>query len=358
MWFQTVHRARIRFDRTMILPRVMYLMPKEAVLLIGMVSLGWGAYQQGAEPASFVSGLVAVLRLVDAIGGISWDVRDLGEGSAYLGEVRWLLDLPEEGAHGTKPFPSPMRGGIRFEEVTYLYLGSKGPALNRVSFHIRPGERIALVGPNGAGKSTLVKLLLGLYEPTRGRITIDDVDLREIDFDSARRAMSAAFQDFAQFSLSLAENIGLGQVEKIGDIQSIERAATQGGASVLVESSRLQYDTPLGRLAKDGQEISLGEWQRVALSRALMRDAEILVLDEPTASLDPVAEIAVYRQFLSAMRGRTAILVTHRLGSARMADRIIVLDHGRLVEDGQHETLFAITETISSRSVSTGAAPL
>lgn len=339
-WFAHVHRARARFDLGMIGPIALRSNAPRAVRVFGaMIALGWGLQRRGADPAAFAASLSALLSLVNAARDISWSARNLGQGAAYFAEVRQLLALPEPPPGGSRPFPTPMREGIRFEGVTFAYPRSDRPVLQDVSFHIRPRERIALVGPNGAGKSTLVKLLLGLYRPDAGRITVDGVDLRDIDPASRRQAMSAIFQDFAQFSLKARENIGLGQLDRIDDRDAIRAAALQGGAAEWIERLGLQYETPLGQLVEGSHEPSGGQWQKLALSRGLMRQAPLLILDEPTAALDPLAEVAVYRHFAELLHDRTAVLVTHRLGSARIADRIVVLEGGRIVETGHHQEL-------------------
>jgi ATP-binding cassette subfamily B protein len=208
--------------------------------------------------------------------------------------------------------------------------------LQDVSFTLRRGERLALVGENGAGKTTLVKLLLRFYDPGEGRILVDGVDLRELDLAAWRRLVAAVFQDFGRYALTLEENIALSDLKHLHDPKRLEEAARAGGAEGLL--LRLGPEALLSR-AFGGTELSLGEWQRVALSRAFFRQAELLVLDEPTASLDPKEEAHLYARFAELAQGKTVLLITHRLGSVRMADRILVLSGGRLVEEGDHATL-------------------
>lgn len=243
--------------------------------------------------------------------------------------------VPTQGA----PFP-PFQEGILLENVSFAYPGSDREVLSGMNLVIRPGEKLALVGENGAGKTTLVKLLLGLYQPTAGRITIDGIPLMEVDPNARRQAMAAVFQDFARFELSARENIGFGRLDALFDDESLLKAAGQGGARELIERLPQGLDTVLGRTLGE-TDLSGGEWQRLAISRAFARDARILVLDEPTASLDPLAEAEVYQRFAELAAGRTVLLISHRLGSARLADRIVVLGGGRVAEEGTHQSLMA-----------------
>lgn len=231
--------------------------------------------------------------------------------------------------------------GIRFENVGFTYPGAERPALWSIGLHLRPGERIALVGENGAGKTTLARLLLGLYCPTQGRILVDGVDLREIDPAAWRRRAAAVFQEFQQYHLTVRENIGFGDLERLHDLPAIERAGRLSGADAVVATMPAGYETPLGKAYEEGVELSLGQWQKLAVARAYLREAELLVLDEPTAALDARAEVEVYRQFRDVSRGKTVLLISHRLGSARLADRILVLEAGMIVEEGSHAELMA-----------------
>jgi ATP-binding cassette subfamily B protein len=211
-----------------------------------------------------------------------------------------------------------------------------------VSLEIRAGERLALVGENGAGKSTLARLLLGLYAPTVGRILVEGVDLRAIDPREWRASASAVFQQFGRYDLAVTENIGLGDARRLDDPAAIEAAARKSGAEAVIRVLPHGYETLLGKEFDGGTEISAGQRQKIAVARAYLRDAEVLVLDEPTASLDARAEVEVYRQFRDAAEGKTVLLISHRLGSARLADRILVLEQGRVVEQGTHKQLLQL----------------
>jgi ATP-binding cassette subfamily B protein len=211
-----------------------------------------------------------------------------------------------------------------------------------VSLEIPNGASVALVGENGAGKTTLVKLLTRLYEPTEGRILLGGKDLKEWDAEELRRRFGVLFQDFNQYQLKVRENVGLGSVDHMEDAPRIERAVEQGGATDVVAGLTGGLDAPLGRWFQDGTELSGGQWQKIALARAFMReDADILVLDEPTAALDAEAEHAVFERFRQLARGRTTIVISHRFPTVRMAQNIVVLEHGSIVEQGTHDELVA-----------------
>ncbi len=232
--------------------------------------------------------------------------------------------------------------GIVFEHVGFRYPGKEEWAVRDVDLTIAPGDSLALVGENGAGKTTLIKLLTRLYEPTEGRILLDGRDLREWEPETLRRRFGVVFQDFNQYQFKLRENVGLGSVAHLADEPRIERAVERGGATELVASLAGGLDASLGRWFADGTELSGGQWQKVALARAFMREeSDILVLDEPTAALDAEAEHAVFSRFRELAKGRTTIVISHRFPTVRMAQRIVVLNHGRVVESGSHDELVA-----------------
>ena len=263
--------------------------------------------------------------------------------------------------------PAVIQKGFRFEDVGFRYPGTDAWAVRHVSFHLRPGERIAFVGENGAGKTTLTKLLARLYDPTEGRILLDDVDLREYDLGSVRQAISVIFQDFVRYDFRFEENIGVGEIEKVrsyldqnetqdatmkqdkkaaaggnGHVpSSIVVAAEKSLAASLLPRFKEGYQQMLGRRFDNGVELSGGEWQKVALARAYMREAQVLILDEPTAALDARAEYEVFLRFSELVAGRMAVIISHRFSTVRMADRIIVLKLGQVIEDGSHAELLA-----------------
>jgi ATP-binding cassette subfamily B protein len=240
------------------------------------------------------------------------------------------------------PAPRPIRSGFEFRDVSFAYPGSERQVLRRVSFHFDAGERIALIGENGAGKTTLVKLLARLYEPTGGAILLDGIDLREYDVDSLRGEIGVIFQDYMRYDMLVRENIGFGRIEELGNQARVESAARKSLAEPLIAQFKNGYQQMLGRRFENGVDLSAGQWQKVALGRAYMRDAQVLILDEPTASLDARAEYEVFLRFADLTRDRMAVLISHRFSTVRMADRILVLADGELVEQGTHQQLVAL----------------
>jgi ATP-binding cassette subfamily B protein len=244
-----------------------------------------------------------------------------------------------------------------FEDVGFRYPGSERWAVRHLHLSIAPGERIALVGENGAGKTTITKLLARLYDPTEGRILLDGVDLREYDLASLRQAIGVIFQDFVRYDMRFDENVGVGEIEEVSEYLATVRDATNGKVplppTAVVDASERSlaatllprfangYRQMLGRRFEDGVDLSGGEWQKVALARAYMREAQLLILDEPTAALDARAEYEVFVRFNELMAGRMAVVISHRFSTVRMADRIVVLGEGRVLEEGTHDALLA-----------------
>ena len=237
------------------------------------------------------------------------------------------------------PVPSPFRQGFVFDDVGFRYEGSDRWALRHLSFELRAGEVLALVGENGAGKTTLVKLLARLYDPDEGRITLDGIDLREYDLDDLRANIGVIFQDFVRYHMTAAENIGVGQVEDMTNRSRIEDAARRGMADQVVAGLERGYDQVIGRRFKEGVDLSGGQWQKIAIARAYMRDAQVMILDEPTAALDARSEFEVFERFKELSDDKTAILISHRFSSVRMADRILVLADGKVEASGTHAEL-------------------
>ena len=238
-----------------------------------------------------------------------------------------------------RPFPQPIRQGFVFEDVGFRYPGAERWAVHHLSFTLNAGEVVALVGENGAGKTTLVKLLTRLYDPDEGRILLDGHDLREYDLDALRGNMGVIFQDFVRYNLSAADNIAVGRIEARDDRARIERAASRSQADEVIAKLPAGYEQMIGKRFRNGVELSGGEWQKIAIARAYMREAEVLILDEPTAALDARSEYEVFRRFKELSHGKTAILISHRFSSVRMADRILVLADGKVEAAGTHEEL-------------------
>jgi ATP-binding cassette subfamily B protein len=300
----------------------------------------WGAITVG----SLVMYYQAFQRGQAALQEMLSSLASLYENSLFLSHLYEFLELKRAVAEPLYPqaVPTPMQFGIQFDNVQFRYPGGTRPLLEDISLTIRSGETIALVGENGAGKTTLIKLLCRLYDPTSGRITVDGIDLRQFQTTDLRREISVVFQDYAHYNLTARENIGFGNVNQLFHDDEIRLAAKKAGADKVIASLPYRYDTILGKEFEEGEELSIGEWQKVALARAFLRQAQIIVLDEPTSALDAIAEHQVFEQFRQLTQGRTAILISHRLSSIKLADRIYVLQGGRIVESGTHNELMRL----------------
>jgi ATP-binding cassette subfamily B protein len=275
----------------------------------------------------------------DTLGGMA----GLYEDNLFLSDLKRFLELQPAVAEpeSPRPFPRPIRRGITLDHVSFSYPGSSRRVLEDISLDIQPGEHVALVGENGSGKTTLVKLLCRLYDPTSGTIKVDDNHLHDFTTRELRREIGIIFQDFARYHLSVRDNIWFGNVGVPPDSAAIINAAIKTGADTVVGRLPDGYETMLGKEFEAGSELSLGEWQKVAIARAFLRETQIIVLDEPTASLDARSEAEVFEHFHELAHGRSAILISHRLSTVRMADRIFVLDRGRIVESGPHDELIS-----------------
>lgn len=283
----------------------------------------------------------AVQRASGYLENLGWSVSSVNENRLFLTMLQDFLAVPSRLSSPPAPrtFPSPIRTGLAFERVSFQYPGEARVAVRDFTFSIRPGEHVAFVGANGAGKTTLIKLLCRLYDPTDGRITIDGTDLRELRLTDVRAAVSGIFQDFVKYQMTVCENIGLGMAPDAVPPETVATAARQAGIHEAVERLPQQYDTVLGKLFEGGHELSIGEWQKVALARAVLRDSQILILDEPTSAMDAKAEAELFERFHELAKGRMAILISHRLSTVKMADRIYVVDRGLIVEQGTHDEL-------------------
>jgi ATP-binding cassette, subfamily B, bacterial len=268
-------------------------------------------------------------------------IGNIYENNLFMANYFEFLNIEPQMRIAVRPkkLPAAMVGGIDFRGVGFRYPESDEWVLRGIDLSIRPGEKIALVGHNGAGKTTLIKLLSRLYDPTEGAILLDGIDIRDIDPMELRQKIGVIFQDFVRYHLPASENIGFGQIEAADQMDKIVESARKSGAHTMIENLPDGYDTMLGRWFHGGHELSLGQWQRIALARAFMRDAEILVLDEPTASLDAQTEYEIFRHFQELTEGKMAILISHRFSTVRMADRIVVIENGRIAEMGSHQEL-------------------
>ena len=289
--------------------------------------------------------------LAGAIAGASTNIQNIfSTFSSIADQSLFLTDLLEFFAVGPKvrsvpnalPLPRPIRQGFEFRDVTFAYPGSPRLVLNRLNFRLEPGERVALIGENGQGKTTIVKLLTRLYDPTEGRILLDGVDLREYSIEELCHEIGVIFQDFMRYEMSAAENIGVGRIEDRHDFSKLQLAARKSLADTVIERLPQQYKQMLGRRFEGGIDLSGGEWQKMALARAYLRDAQLLILDEPTASLDARSEHEVFQRFTELTRGKIALLISHRFSTVRMADRIVVLENGSIAEEGTHSRLLSL----------------
>ena len=285
--------------------------------------------------------LQAIQRCFGHLTAVAENLARLYENHLFLTHLHELLAVRNSVGDPAKPkrVPRPLTEGIVFENVSFRYPDAGVNVLSNLNLTISPREHVALVGRNGVGKTTLVKLLCRLYDPNEGRILIDGIDLREFDSAALRKEISVIFQDFAKYQLTARENIWLGDTSCDPDDRRIQAAAMRAGAEAAIRRLPRQYENVLGKWFEDGEELSLGEWQKVAIARAFYRNGQILVLDEPTSALDPRAESELVESFQRLTRGATSILISHRLSTVRLADRIYVMERGQIAEAGTHEEL-------------------
>jgi len=290
---------------------------------------------------TFLAGSFRQLRTLTE--GILLRFTTISQGAIYLTdfmeffEIQPVIQVPKN----PMPFPRPIKQGFTFENVGFKYRHSDNWANRYLNFTLHPGETLALVGENGAGKTTLVKLLARLYEPTEGRILLDGTDLKEYDPDDLRLNLGVIFQDYLRYQMTLSNNIAVGNIAEQNNTELIKTAARASTADALADKLPNHYEQTLGKRFNNGVELSGGEWQKVALSRIYMKEAQVLILDEPTAALDARAEYEVFQRFSKLTKGKSAVLISHRFSTARLADRILVLDKGQLLEIGTHEELLA-----------------
>jgi ATP-binding cassette subfamily B protein len=240
------------------------------------------------------------------------------------------------------PAPRPIQRGFEFRNVSFRYPGSSRLVLNELNFHLRPGERVALIGENGEGKTTIVKLLTRLYDPAEGQVLLDGVDLREYDLDDLYSEIGVIFQDFMRYEMTARENIAVGRIDRMNDIELLQESARKSMAADVLRKLPAGLEQMLGRRFDGGVDLSGGEWQKVALARAYLRDAQVLILDEPTSALDARSEYEVFKRFAELTTEKMALFISHRFSTVRMADRIVVLENGRIAEEGDHDTLTSL----------------
>jgi len=294
-------------------------------LSIGTLTLLAGAIQQAS---------LNIQQVFSTLAGIADQALFLTDLLAFFDMQPTIHSKPN-----ALPAPRPIRHGFEFRNVSFRYPGTERLVLNRLNFHLHPEERVALIGENGEGKTTIVKLMTRLYDPTEGQVLLDGVDLREYSLEDLYREIGVIFQDFMRYEMSARENIASGLIEQLGNLLLLRTAAHKSLADEVIERLPRGYEQMLGRRFEGGVDLSGGEWQKVALARAYLRDAQLLILDEPTASLDARSEFEVFRRFAELTAGKMALFISHRFSTVRMADRIVVLANGKIAEEGTHEQL-------------------
>ncbi|MBV8550182.1 MAG: ABC transporter ATP-binding protein [Acidobacteriaceae bacterium] len=324
-----------------------------AVSLLSLVSTGgyygsyvWVIYQTaiGAFTIGTLSFLTqSIINASNNISQIFSTLSSIADQALFLTDLLAFFEMRPTvtSRPDAIPAPRPMVRGFEFQNVSFRYPGTERLVLNRLNFHLEPGERIALIGQNGQGKTTIVKLITRLYDPTGGRVLLDGVDLREYDIEDLCREIGVIFQDFMRYEMTARENIAVGRIEFLSDLSRIRSAAEKSLADGVIERLPRGYDQMLGRRFESGVDLSGGEWQKLALARAYLREAQVLILDEPTAALDARAEYQVFERFNELTVGKMALFISHRFSTVRMAERIIVLEDGAIAEEGSHDTLMA-----------------
>jgi ATP-binding cassette subfamily B protein len=345
--FQTLSIQYFKENRKLSIERATW-----GSLLLAIGTLGYFA-AYGIIIFQTVSGAVTIGSLTFLAGsfrqlrslleGILGRFNSISQGALYLNDLFEFYKIEPKITSPAiaRPFPKEIKEGFRFENVGFKYPNSEKWANRHLNFTLKVGEKLALVGENGAGKTTLVKLLGRLYDPDEGSIFLDGYDLREYNLSELRERIGVIFQDFQRFQFTAGDNIAVGDISRKENLPELQRAAHQSLADTVIEKLPLSYQQPLGRRFAKGVELSGGEWQKVALARAYLREADVLILDEPTAALDARAEYEVFKRFADLTKGKTAILISHRFSTVRMADRILVLDKGQILEIGTHKELLA-----------------
>jgi ATP-binding cassette, subfamily B, bacterial len=295
----------------------------------------------------FLAGYIQAIGVVQGtVQSLLMGLAQLYQNNLFVNNLFEFLDLsPSLIKSGGRQMPERIRSGIEFRDVSFAYPGTRTEVLHHLNLFLRAGECVALVGRNGSGKTTLVKLLTRLYEPTSGQILIDGIPLQEFDLEDLRRHISAIFQDFVHYEMKVSENIGFGSIEQIENRERIIQAARESGSESIITDLPEQYETILGRMFEKGEQLSGGQWQKLALARAFMRRAPIVILDEPTASQDAEAEASFFSHIQQLRASAITLLVAHRFSTVRKADRILVIDHGQIIEDGSHGQLLRLDGT-------------
>jgi ATP-binding cassette subfamily B protein len=291
---------------------------------------------------TFLSG--AILQASSTIQQIFSTISSIADQALFLTDLLAFFEMKPtiSSKPNALPAPRPIKRGFEFRGVSFHYPGSSRLVLNHLDFQLRPGERIALIGENGQGKTTIVKLITRLYDPTEGQVLLDGIDLREYQLEDLYREIGVIFQDFMRYEMTARENVAVGKIDQVDNLELLQLAAQKSMAEEVISRLPRRFDQMLGRRFEGGLDLSGGEWQKVALARAYLRDAQVLILDEPTAALDARSEFEVFRRFAELTMGKMALFISHRFSTVRMADRIVVLENGRIAEEGSHQQLTAL----------------
>ena len=320
--------------------------------LLGLLASGAFYFAYGWVGFAAIAGIITIGQMTmyvaqfrlgqNAVTSSLTSVNGMYEDNLYLSNLTEYLDHKVPEASGDQLLGPDPSDGIRFNNVSFCYPGSNVPALSQINLHIKPGESLAIVGENGSGKTTLIKLLTRLYQPVEGEILLEGLPLNAWDIDALRKKIGVIFQDFARYQLMVGENIGIGDVDELDQDSLIKNAAEKGMANLFIKDLPEGYKTQLGTWFKNGKELSGGQWQKIALSRAFMRrKADVLILDEPTAAIDARAEAEIFSHFRDLTSNKISIIISHRFSTVRMADHIIVLEKAKIQEEGSHESLLA-----------------
>jgi ATP-binding cassette subfamily B protein len=336
-----MRHEQLRISRRRTLMELVIALVGTLAFFLSLTYLSWQTATARTSIGELVLFLLVFQRGQGVVQALLGNISKLYEDHLYLGQLFEFLDVRPslESPALPRPIPCPMASGLVVENVTFQYPGAPRVALRNISLRVAPGQVVALVGANGSGKTTLIKLLCRLYDPTEGQVTLDGIDAREFDPKEYRRVFSVIFQDYAKYALTVRDNIRFGDITLAEDAPAISQAAIASGADDFIRQLRYGYDTQLSRAFNEGEEISIGQWQKIALARAFLLQSQVVVLDEPTSALDANAEFELFRNFRDRIAHRAAIVISHRLSTVRQADYIYVLDQGQIAEEGNHDDL-------------------
>lgn len=336
-----IRRERLRISQRRTLSELVMGIAGTLAFFASLAYLALEAAQGRTTVGDLVLFLLVFQRAQGLVQALLANVSQFYEDHLYLGQLFEFLDIQPVIADPATPapIPSPMARGLRLEQVGFRYPGAPDWALRDISLQIAPGQIVALVGANGSGKTSLIKVLCRLYDPGEGRITLDGDDVRGFRVDDYRRVFSVIFQDYAHYAMTVRDNIRFGDIRLPADAPAIEQAAVSSGADPFIRQLRHGYETRLSKMFDDGQDLSIGQWQKIALARAFLHRSQVVVLDEPTSAMDANAEFELFQNFRERIGQRAAVVISHRLSTVRLADYIYVLDQGRIVEHGTHDGL-------------------